>query len=160
MENNIYLKVDGVNGECEEAGHEKWIDIISFDWGVFQPGNMSVGGGGGAGKANFDDLTVIAAVDKATPALLKYCSSGKHINEITLSVCKAGGSALEYIKIKLKEVLITNVTYIGIIRRPTVGMKYSFQAAEFQIEYVEQTELGTKGASSLSGWNIKENREI
>lgn len=47
---DIFLKIDGIEGESQNANHKKWIDVLSFNWGAQQPGNMSVGGGGGAGK--------------------------------------------------------------------------------------------------------------
>ncbi|EKP4478785.1 type VI secretion system tube protein Hcp, partial [Cronobacter dublinensis] len=66
---DMFLKVEGVTGESKDANHSNWIDVLSFNWGAAQPGNMSVGGGGGAGKVNFQDLAVQAIVDKGTPAI-------------------------------------------------------------------------------------------
>ena len=45
----MFMKVDGVTGESKDSNHTGWTDITSFSWGASQPGNMSVGGGGGAG---------------------------------------------------------------------------------------------------------------
>lgn len=70
--------------------------------GASQPGNMSVGGGGGAGKVNFNDLHVNALIDKSTTAILKHCASGKHLTKVELSVCKAGGQQVEYTRITPK----------------------------------------------------------
>lgn len=53
---DMYLKVDAVTGESADSNHNGWIDIQSFNWGASQPGNMAVGGGGGAGKVQFSDL--------------------------------------------------------------------------------------------------------
>ena len=88
---DMFLKVEGVTGESKDSNHTGWTDITSFSWGASQPGNMSVGGGGGAGKVNFNDLHVNALIDKSTTAILKHCSSGKHLTKVELSVCKAGG---------------------------------------------------------------------
>ncbi|WP_049280630.1 Hcp family type VI secretion system effector, partial [Serratia marcescens] len=131
----------------------------SFSWGASQPGNMGVGGGGGAGKVCFNDLHVNALVDKSTPALLKHCSSGKHLTKVELSVCKAGGTQVEYVKITLDDVLVTAVQYTGAGGEDTVGVTYSFQAAKVKQQYWEQSDKGGKGAESSAGWNIKENRE-
>lgn len=95
---DMFLKVEGASGESKDSNHKGWTDITSFSWGASQPGNMGVGGGGGAGKVCFNDLHVNALIDKSTPALLKHCSSGKHLTKIELSVCKAGGSQVEYAK--------------------------------------------------------------
>jgi len=57
---DMFLKVEGVTGESKDANHASWIDVLSFNWGAAQPGNMAVGGGGGAGKVNFQDLRRIS----------------------------------------------------------------------------------------------------
>ena len=77
---DMFLKVDGVTGESKDSNHTGWTDITSFNWGANQPGNMSVGGGGGAGKVNFADLSVNALIDKSTTAILKKCAIGKQIS--------------------------------------------------------------------------------
>ncbi|STB68441.1 Hcp family T6SS protein Cts1H [Citrobacter freundii] len=157
---DMFLKVEGVIGESKDSNHTGWTDITSFSWGASQPGNMSVGGGGGAGKVNFKDLQVNGLIDKSTTALLKHCSSGKHLNKVELSVCKAGGQQVEYARITLEEVLVTSVLYTGAVENgDTVGVSYAFQSAKIKQQYWEQTLAGGKGAESSAGWNIKENKE-
>ena len=106
---DMFMKIDGANGESKDANHKNWSDIISFSWGATQPGNMASGGGLGAGKASFNDLHVVARIDKAAPAVMKHCASGKHLSKIELSVCKAGGQQVEYTKITLEDVLVSSV---------------------------------------------------
>lgn len=132
---DMFLKVEGASGESKDSNHKGWTDITSFSWGASQPGNMGVGGGGGAGKVCFNDLHVNALVDKSTPALLKHCSSGKHLTKVELSVCKAGGTQVEYVKITLDDVLVTAVQYTGAGGEDTVGVTYSFQAAKVKQQY-------------------------
>ena len=92
---DMFMRIEGVSGESKDSNHKSWTDIQSFSWGAEQPGSMSSGGGGGAGKVNFDDLTVVAAIDKAAPTVLKNCSVGQHLGKIEISVCKAGGNQVE-----------------------------------------------------------------
>ena len=79
---DMYLKVEGATGESADANHKQWIDIDSYIWGATQAATMSSGGGGGAGKVSFNDLHVTAKIDQATPAILRYCTSGKHLGEV------------------------------------------------------------------------------
>jgi len=95
---DMFMKIEGANGESKDSNHKDWTDIQSFSWGASQPGSMSSGGGGGQGKANFNDLHVVARIDKAAPAVMKHCASGKHLGKVELSVCKAGGEQVEYTK--------------------------------------------------------------
>ncbi|KGD82739.1 type VI secretion system secreted protein Hcp [Pantoea sp. PNA 14-12] len=156
---DIYLKVEGTTGESQDSKHKGWTDVLSFEWGASQPGNMAVGGGGGAGKVSFNDLRIKALIDKSTPAILKYCSSGKHVSKVELSVCKAGGSQIEYTKIVLEDVLVTATNFNGIGQSDTIVVDYAFQASKVSTSYWEQSANGTKGAESKAGWDIKQNKE-
>jgi type VI secretion system secreted protein Hcp len=156
----MYLKVDGVTGESHDSNHKNWSDIHSFTWGAEQPGNMAVGGGGGAGRIQFLDLSVQAFIDKGTPAILKFCASGKHVSKVEISVCKAGGEQIEYSKIVLEDVLVTGTKFGGISETEGFIVNYYFQSAKVNLHYWEQSSNGTKGAETKAGWNIKENKEI
>ena len=156
----MFMKIDGANGESKDANHKNWSDIISFSWGATQPGNMASGGGLGAGKASFNDLHVVARIDKAAPAVMKHCASGKHLGRIELSVCKAGGQQVEYTKITLEDVLVSSVQLSGDPKSESVTVNYAFQAARVKQQYWEQTEQGGKGAESLVAWDIKQNKEV
>jgi len=156
----MFMKIDGANGESKDANHKNWTDIISFSWGATQPGNMASGGGLGAGKASFNDLHVVARIDKAAPAVMKHCASGKHLSKIELSVCKAGGQQIEYTKITLEDVLVSSVQLTGELNQESVTVNFAFQAAKVKQQYWEQTEQGGKGAESVVAWDIKKNQEV
>ena len=160
MNTSLFLRAEGITGESQDTNHKGWTDVTAFEWGASQPGNMNTGGGGGAGRVQYRDLTVQASMDKATPALLAACSAGKHITKVEISACKAGGQQTEYARIILEEVIITEVSYTGSNGTDTLDISYSFQAARVRTQYREQTASGGKGAEVASGWNIKENREI
>ncbi|KGD72611.1 hypothetical protein HA49_18135 [Tatumella morbirosei] len=153
----MFLKPEGVTGESKDAAHEGWIDILSFNWGANQPNNMSVGGGGGAGKVNYQDLHVHARIDKAMPTLMLYCSNGKHIPSVEFNVCKAGGTQMVYKKIVLSEVLVTSVQHTGNLDDDTVGIEYTFQASHVEGTYTQQNDDGTAGADTTFSWDIKKN---
>ena len=153
---NLFMKVDGADGESANAKHKNWVDIDSFSWGASQPSTMHVGGGGGAGKVTFQDLTVVAPVDKAYPAMLVHCAGGKHITKVQIAACKAGGDEMEYYKITLDDVIVTGVNVSG-SEGAQVIVNYSFQSAKVKTEYSMQNKDGSKGATSEFGWDIKKN---
>ena len=160
MSVDMFMKIDGASGESKDANHKNWTDIVSFSWGATQPGNLASGGGLGAGKASFNDLHVVARIDKAAPAVMKHCASGKHLSKIELSVCKAGGQQVEYTKITLEDVLVSSVQLTGELNAEAVTVNFAFQAAKVKQQYWEQTEQGTRGAESLVAWDIKQNKEV
>ncbi|AUX94339.1 Hcp family type VI secretion system effector [Mixta gaviniae] len=160
MSIDLFLKIDGIQGEAKDANHKGWITLSGFNWGASQPGNMQTGGGGGAGRVTWRDLMVNAPVDRATPAVAHYLAAGRHINKVELSACKAGDPQIEYMRITLEEVILTNVSYSGAAGAVQINMAYHFQAASVRQQYWEQTESGGKGAEAASGWNIKENKAL
>lgn len=154
---DLFLKVDGITGESADSKHKNWIDVTSFSWGAAQVGTMSSGSGGGSGKVAFNDLRVICTLDQGTPGLVKYCSSGKHIGQVQISACKAGGTQIEYSTIVLKDVIVTNATFGG-EDSGIEAVSYSFQASQVEHHYWLQSRDGTRGAESQMGWDIKANR--
>ena len=97
---DIFIKIGDIKGEAMAKAHKDEIDVLNWSWGMSQSGNMHVGGGGGAGKVNIQDLSLTKYVDKASPNLMMLCASGKHIDKVKLTVRKAGGeSQVEYMVI-------------------------------------------------------------
>jgi type VI secretion system secreted protein Hcp len=105
---DAFLKLDGIKGESADAKHKGEIDILSFSWGVQQTGTSASGGGGGSGKVKFHDLQITKKTDAASPLLMLNCANGAHLKEASLTVRKAGGEQLEYLKIKLTDVLVSS----------------------------------------------------
>src|SRR5260370_41963139 len=75
---DAFIKFDGIQGESTKPGHQGWIEVLSYNFGVTQTGAMSHGIGGGEGKASFHDLSFTHKMDKASPALMSATGTGKH----------------------------------------------------------------------------------
>jgi type VI secretion system secreted protein Hcp len=97
MATDIFLKLGDIKGESLDGKHKEEIELHSWSWGVANAGSLASGSGGGTGKANFSDLSFVHNMDKASPALLLACSTGKHYPEATLTARKAGGEQQEYL---------------------------------------------------------------
>ena len=76
---DMFLDLDGVKGESVDKAHKGKIDILAWQWGLSNTGTFHHGSGGGAGKANFQDISVSKYVDKSSADLLYSVASGKHI---------------------------------------------------------------------------------
>jgi type VI protein secretion system component Hcp len=59
---NMYLKIEGVDGESASRAASSSIEVSSFSFGASNAGSMAAGSGGGAGKASMSDLSVTRAV--------------------------------------------------------------------------------------------------
>lgn len=88
---DIFIKIDGIAGESQDAAHADEIDVIDWTWKIAQHSNMMSGTGGGAAKASVSDLEFTHQIDKATPNLARYCFTGTHIREARLVMRKVCG---------------------------------------------------------------------
>lgn len=157
---DMFLKLDGIKGEAKDSKHKDEIDILSWSFGVSQTGTMGLGGGGGAGKANFQDISITKHVDKASPSLFLNCATGKHMKDALLTCRKAGGTQLEYLKIKLSDLLVTSVSggASGGEDRQTENISLNF--SKIEIEYHEQDAKGADVGTAKAGYDVKQNQKV
>lgn len=90
MAQDTFIKINGIDGESQDASHLNEIDVIGWRWKVSQDSTMMSGSGGGAGKATVSDLEFTHKLDRASPNLARYCFTGKHVDQVKLTVRKAG----------------------------------------------------------------------
>jgi len=154
MASDMFLKLDDIKGESNKEKHVGEIDILSWSWGVSQTGSSHVGGGSGAGKEHVADLTVTKHVDRSSPLLFQMCCSGTPIKKSLLTCRKAGGKALEYIKITMEQAIITSVTLGGEHGGDFITETVSLNFAKMNYEYVPQKGDGTGDAAIAKGWDI------
>lgn len=110
MKVNMYLHVAGVTGESTDAEHPQWIDVQSFYWCASQGGNTGIGER--ARRAVFNDLIVRIVLDKAAPALLRFCASARRVNEVELSLCTINQDVVECSRIVLEDVLVSKIVLL------------------------------------------------
>ena len=154
---DMFLKLDGIKGESKDKGHPDEIHIESFSWGLNQTGTGGSGGGGGAGKVSVHDISVTKFLDKASPELMLACCNGKHIKEGLITVRKAGENPVEYLKIKLTDILVSGVQNAGHgsdLLTENVTLNFS----KFHVDYQEQGKDGkAAGGPVKMGWDVKQN---
>ncbi|WP_418316668.1 Hcp family type VI secretion system effector [Piscinibacter sakaiensis] len=155
---DMFLDIAGeIAGESQDKKHKDEIDVLAWSWGVSQSGSFHLGGGGGAGKANFQDISVTKYIDKSSPILMLYCSNGDHFASAKLTVRKAGKTPLEYLVIEMKKVLVTSVSTGGSGGEDRLTENVSLNFAEVHVKYVEQKPDGGEGAKPEFKWDIAAN---
>ncbi len=105
----VFLKIEGIEGDSTDPRHTNEINVVSFNIGVLNTETFATGGGGGAGKVQFTDLTVFKFIDKASPQLFVAAALGDHIRSATLVVRKSGPNPFTFYEIVLQDVLISSV---------------------------------------------------
>ena len=157
MASDIFAKIGDIKGESLDDKHKDEIEVLSFSWGVTNAQVISGGGGAAAGKATFQDLTIVHTLDKASPSLLKACASGTHIKDAIITHRKAGKGQQEYLIVKLNDVIITGVTHGGSAGQP-LSENVTLAFAKVDLEYKPQKPDGSLDAGVHFKFDIKSNK--
>jgi type VI secretion system secreted protein Hcp len=158
---DMFMKLGDIKGESTDSKHKEEIDVLAWSWSLSQSGTTHMGGGGGAGKVSVQDISFTKYVDASSNALILACCTGTHYPEALLTVRKAGGDPLEYIKLTMKEVMITSLSTGGSGGEDRLTENVTLNFAEFKLEYQEQDEKGKpKGGAKEAAWNIAENVKV
>jgi type VI secretion system secreted protein Hcp len=152
---DVFLKIEGIEGESADEKHGNEIDVLSYSWGVSQTGTASYGGGMGAGKANFGDFNFMMRMNKATPKLMTACSTGEHIKGATLSCRKAGGKQEDYMVYKFYDLLISSYQTSASSEEPTESI--SFNYSKMEMEYKIQDAKGQVKTAGVYKYDLKKN---
>jgi type VI protein secretion system component Hcp len=103
--------------------------VSSFSWGV---ANVTgpVGGGGGAGKTEFQNFTFTKPLSALSKTLFNACVKGEHIKQVVLTVRKKKGSTQDFLVITMKDVIVTSYQ-VGGTNVPTETVSLSYQTADY-----------------------------
>jgi len=158
---DMFLKIEGeIEGESKDSVHANAIDVLAFSWGMSQSGSFHTGGGGGAGKASFQDLSVTKYIDNSSAVLMLYCANGDHFPSAEIIVRKAGKDPLEYYKIKMNKVLITSVSTGGSGGEDRLTENISLNFESVELEYSKQKADGTGEPAKEFKWDIGANVKL
>ncbi|WP_395665429.1 Hcp family type VI secretion system effector [Methylocella sp.] len=161
MSGDIFLKLEGIEGESEDSKHKNEMQVETVSWGVSNATSFSQGGGGGVGKAHLQDIHLTKKVDKGSPKLFLACASGEHVKSATLTFRKSGKEQQEYLIVKLSDVMISSISFQdhaagGDLAHESISLAY----AKIETEYKPQKSDGTLAGGIQSGWNVKENKKV
>ena len=146
----MYMKVEGVDGDCKDEAHDKWIDIISWNWGAHHPSNMQTGGGTSGGTAQLDQLTVMAKTAASTATLMGLLlQATKKKIEIHVTLGFEGGRD-SWTEVELENATISDLNQSHDLE--SGGTQQSFDSIVISFEKGKQTiwnqnEDQTRGAS-------------
>ena len=162
---DMFLKLDGIDGESTDAKHKNEIDIESFSWGASNAGTAGPGGGGGggSGRVSMQDFEFTTRVSKASPRLFLACASGEHIKSALLTIRRAtGGSQAEFYKVTMSDVVVSSWKQEGPAGTGSdVPMdQVSINFSKIRTEYRVQDAKGGLGDAVSAGWDVSKNSKF
>ncbi len=149
---DIFVEIEGIEGESTAPGHRGSIEVQSWSWGVSQ---MATGGGGGGGGAVGRELkghvTLIKRIDKASPLLCKRCVDGTPLPLVIVQLTRADGQT--YLKYELKNVMVSSIVHGGDLDgdgAPDETLELTFDGAK--LTYTQFDATGKPVGQSSAQW--------
>jgi type VI secretion system secreted protein Hcp len=147
--NDVFLKLDGIEGESTDPKHKGEIEIRDFDFVEWQQGSSGSGGGSGASRPTFEVITVRCPASKAGPKLLLACAKGLRIGSAIFSFRKSGGGQQDYMTWKLTDVAVN--VYSQAIEEYSDGSLaisdgFRLDYAKIEVTYKPQNPDGSLGS--------------
>jgi len=134
-----------------------FIDILSFSWGVSQTAVYGAGASGKeakAGRADFQNLTIMKVLDKTSPLLCDHCATGNILAKVYIVYDKpVGDKQSDYFRVYCKDALITSVQLSGSNENPTESVSFAFQAVE--VGYKPEKDDGSLDAAIRKGYDCE-----
>ena len=150
----IYLKLDGIAGECANPTHKDWILIDTFSQNVAGPDRRG-------GAAILSELSITRMADRATPLLAQATAEGRHFREAVFELCMPDGALTKYMEVRLTNVTPTNFTISasspGDGKTPFESLMLRFEKVEWL--YYPNAFIAGKEKEvvvSKASWNLEE----
>lgn len=156
MATALYMKLDGVEGECVVEGYEGWIDLMSMSFAGSQSVTIGTGRGGGSGKVAMGDVMFTKICDKCSTDLVKKLALGQHYATVDIHATKAtGAKPLPYFTVKLTHAMVSSMSFGGAGGGNDVMTESgSLAYRQIDVEYKIQNEDGTEMGTTTAGYNV------
>ncbi|HVS40411.1 MAG TPA: type VI secretion system tube protein Hcp [Gemmataceae bacterium] len=130
----IYMKVDGVTGDVQEAGHTGWIQLSQMNWGVGRGIGSPKSGAKDreASEAHLSEISVQKISCGVTPDLMRLALWGK-AKKVQIEITKTGdnNSQTAFHKYELEDVLFSSYSNESTGDRPAESLSLNFTKITF-----------------------------
>jgi len=171
----IFLKLDGIDGESTVRGHENETVVLSYEQAIDHPAPpLGASTGAAAARPTFSGVRFRKSLDKGSIPIMFACAGATQIRTARFTFRRTG-TTLDFYKVTLDTVLVTHIA-----QRAGVGPQYplSFDAltagadsvgfldevtlsyAKIQWEYQPVSASGAPGAVVKGGWDLVLNRKV
>jgi len=138
----IYMKYGSLQGDVTATGHEKWIEVNSFQWGVGRGISSPTGGSADreASAPSVSEIVVTKPTDAASTKLFDESLEGEG-QDVQIDFCKTDKGQLEvYLTYTLSNTMISGYSMSSGGDRPTESLSLNFTKVEYK-----NTGMGSAG---------------
>ena len=165
---DMFLKLEGIQGESLDYEHQHGIEIVEFTWGLTNSASFALTQQDAANNSKVDNVTVTKYFDKSSITLAQFCATGHHIPEGRIICRKNTGDEhhpkLDYLLIVLKKVMVTDIKWAGKEAAagapPGAPETVTLSFVQFHLYYTPQKSTSAKGHVNDFGFDIATHKQI
>ena len=157
---DMFIKIGNIDGESTDPAHPGEIDVLAYSLGFSNSGDVRSPAGNGVGKASAQDLSITVYNSKASLQLFTAVATGKVFKEATLTLRRAGATPIEFLKIRLENVLISSDSTGGSGGEDRPTENYSLNYARIIFAYTGQDPTGVELPAIKAGFDFALNKKI
>lgn len=159
---DMFLKLDGIDGESQKDKAQGWIELESFSWGTTNESLARHGSGMATGKADFAPIHIRKIVDKSSPKLFLACCQGTHIKTGTLQIRQTTGANTTevYLQIDLDTATVDSYTLGQDGNGGKASEQVSLGYSKINYKYWPQGKDGKPGSVIPAGWDVTTNKKL
>jgi len=147
----IYIKYGDIKGDVTAEGHENWIEVNSFQWGVGRGISSPTGASADreSSAPSISEITVTKAQDVATTNILDAALQGEGV-EVKIDFCKTDKGKLEtYMTYTLTNTLISGYSISSGGDRPSESLSLNFTKVEYKLMKMDAANKGADSAGVI-----------
>lgn len=148
-----FVKFEGIDGESMDADHEKWIEVLSMDWGMLRA--ATTGQSRRRGSAVIEDISFSTDFNLASPELMQALADGRVLRSALIHFHQAGEErkTQPYLVYRLSNVQISGYHFsYGGDGAPVDQVSFNFE--EIEVDYISPD---SEEESSFH-WRVDEGR--
>jgi len=130
----IYMDYNKIQGDATAEGHEKWIEVHSFQWGVGRGISSPTGASADreSSAPSVSEITVTKDTDTSSTKLLNEAYQGEGV-DVTIDFCKTDKGKLEvYMTYTLSNTMVSGYSISSGGDRPTESLSLNFTKIEYK----------------------------
>jgi type VI secretion system secreted protein Hcp len=150
----IYVNYDGIQGDVTASGHEKWIEVNSFQWGIGRAISSPVGGVNDreATAPTVSEINLTKPTDLASVNLVNAALEGDG-QDVTIDFCKTDkGNLNVYLSYTLKNTMISGYSASSGGDRPMESLTFNF--TKIEMTDVGMGAKGNDGQPATVGYDL------
>ena len=157
---DMFIKIEGVDGESQSPGHEGEIDVLAWSWGTHHTSRERMNGPARYGRtARNGEMTFTKSMDSTSAPLFSFCSTSQFKDVVILTVERPERPFENYIQIQMHDVhCVAYSVGSGGEDVPTENVTLNFSKIEF--EYKPQKADGSDGGNIEMGWDLTKGKKV